>query len=79
MLLILAHPASEAMKTGSLWIVLMLTVIPAAIANGCYVSSVSELFFYTGSLYRAGSLRQSWCLCIWWLCSLYYRIVFIKA
>nr|MDT0253985.1 MFS transporter [Endozoicomonas sp.] len=51
-LLMVAHPASEAMKTGSLWTMLLLTLIPAAIANGCYVSSVSELFStpvrYTG-------------------------------
>ncbi|MDP0561609.1 MAG: MFS transporter [Candidatus Endonucleobacter sp. (ex Gigantidas childressi)] len=52
LLLIVARTASEAIQTGSLWVVMALTVIPAAIFNGCYVSSVSEIFStevrYTG-------------------------------
>ncbi len=51
-LLVVAFPASNAMLTGSLWLVMALTIVPAGIANGCYVSSVSELFStrvrYTG-------------------------------
>ncbi|MDP0589629.1 MAG: MFS transporter [Candidatus Endonucleobacter bathymodioli] len=43
-LLIVANTASEAIQTGSLWVVMALTVIPSAIFNGCYVSSVAELF-----------------------------------
>ncbi len=43
-LLVIAQPTYQAMMTGSLWFMMTLTIVPAAIANGCYVASVSELF-----------------------------------
>ena len=44
LLLLVAYFSNNAIYAGALWVAMVLTIIPAAIANGCYIASLCELF-----------------------------------
>ena len=44
LMLLVAWPAFNALQDGQLWLVALLTLLPAAIGNGCYEAALVELF-----------------------------------
>ncbi len=44
LMLLVAWPAFSALQEGQLWLVALLTLLPAAIGNGCYEAALVELF-----------------------------------
>ena len=44
LLMLVAYFGNHAILSGALWVAMVLTIVPAAIANGCYISSLCELF-----------------------------------
>ena len=44
LMLLVAWPAFSALQDGQLWLVALLTLLPAAIGNGCYEAALVELF-----------------------------------